>query len=125
VNKNFAILVISILAAVLLYEYAALASSWNHLQEEKRAFVAGRQLRAFYVRTPSEKLKIASAYAQTDGTICVELTSEGPNPALIEYDWAIAHRDGRIEYNQDEFAERCQGADAGANLLPTVEKAAR
>lgn len=126
-NKNLAKILATLAAAVLLYEYPALASSWSRRAEEKRALAAGRQLRALYVRTPSEKLKIVSAYVQTNGTICVELTSEGPDPALIEYDWAIAHSDGRIEYNLDQadFAERCQGADTGANLLPAVERGAQ
>ena len=127
-NKNFAkILAVSTLAAVVLHlGLPPLASSWHHLDEQKRAVAAGRQLRALYVRTPSEKLKIVSAY-NWKGNLCIEFVDQGPRPESIEYEWAIAHSDGTIEYNldQDDFAERCQGADAGANLLPEVESGAR
>jgi hypothetical protein len=119
--------IISFAALAVIVSGCRYASSWNRRDEEKRAFAAGRQLRALYVRTPSEKLKIVSAYAQPDQTICIAFVNQGPLAESIEYDWAIAHRDGTIQYNldQDNFVECCQGADAGANLLPMVESGAQ
>jgi hypothetical protein len=114
----------TIVATALLTSPAALQDLWHQHEMRARAEEAGRILRNIYVRTDAEKIHVVSAYAEPDGQICIEITDQGGDPASVEYDWIIARRDHRIEYNldRDDFENRCEGAAAGENVLPAVER---
>jgi hypothetical protein len=116
----------TIVATALLTSPAALQDFWQQHKLNARATEAGKALVFEYVRTPSEQLHIVSAYAQTDGSICVILTSEGPDPASVRFDYAVFYNDKHrtFEYGLDksDFNGRCEGTAAGSNLLPAVER---
>lgn len=117
----------TIVATALLTSPAALQDFWQQHQLNARATEAGRIVAAEYVRTPAEKIHVVSAYAEPDGQVCIVFTDEGPDPASIRFDYAIGRSDHRIEYSldKDDFENRCEGADAGRNLLPAVERGAQ
>ncbi len=114
----------TIILAAICMSPAAICNEWHKHELRARAEEAGRALVFEYIRTPNEQLKIVSAYAQTDGTICVEFVDQGGDPATIEYDGAVFHNDRRRTFlygiDEDEFNESC--SDDGTNLLPEVER---
>lgn len=106
----------TIVATALLTSPAAVQDFWQQHQLNARA-EAGRALAFEYVRTPNEQLNIVSAYAQTDGTICVILTSQGADPASVRFDYAVfyddKHRTFEYGLERSDFNGLCEGSEGG------------
>jgi hypothetical protein len=121
----------AIVATALLSSPAALQDLWQQHQLNTRALRAGEALSSVYVRTSSEKLTIASAYAwQTK--LCISFSDSGPaifpgNSSQTEMAYAIFEKDQHaFRYNLDfqSFNEVCQDAHAGVDITDAVEKGA-
>lgn len=122
----------TIIVAAICMSPGAIADAWQHHRLDARAVRAGKALNRAYVRTESETIHIASAYA-FDGKICVTLSASGPafqsgDEASTEMAYAVFNADGqtyRYNLNRDEFDESCEGASAaGINVLVAVEHGA-
>jgi hypothetical protein len=114
----------TIIATALLTSPAVVANLRQQHGLNARAEEAGRALQGTYVRTDEESIHIVSAYAWR-GDICVVFVDQGAM-RIPEYNFAIFHNDAHHTFNysikEEEFTETCQGAAAGINLLPAVER---
>jgi hypothetical protein len=118
----------AIVATALLTSPAAVQDFRHRHQLNARGERAGEALSSVYVRTESESIHIASAYA-FDGKICVALSSSGPafqsgDEAATTIAYVVFDADGHTyHYNLDrsEFDESCEGASSGINVLVAVE----
>jgi hypothetical protein len=112
-----------ILTAVLMSP-AALEQAWTQHQRNAKAEEAGRTLRAIYVLTPSNRLKIVSAYAW-QGRLCISYYSQDARPESARIYNAIFERDRTFEYAAEDEFEQCEGAADGVNVLPATEHGAK
>lgn len=119
---------LTIIALAALLSPGAISREWQHHQLESRAFRAGKALRSVYVRTESESIRVASAYAYS-GKICVGLSSSGPafqpgDEASTDMSYAVFDGSNQFRFNVEraEFDEECGGADAGVNVLGAAER---